>query len=520
VIIATLVPLVLALLADGNLQDDDPGLALILRPKSRCPTTGHEIGRAVRHGVSRYSNAHGSVRYVLTIQGTPVGGLQVVTKDGKSALVANLYVVPGMRRQGIASHLLAKARRDFATVTYPGDESLSADGKAFRDADTHLLPTTNLGDAIREVAAEVSTGPDADPEIARFCEQEPWDSTQPWQCGGCGILARALVVWSDGTFELWGIGSELDTGKLEKDPPDPSTETDFDLSSYDHLVVTRDGATFYDSEGKKDLDTLEEQWKYKEDWGGTVIEPLPDHVAEAIAEDRYTIRTDKALVSRMATLLETRLGPRKRWGLLTPEEIRALPDAERFRHMYEAWIGFLDAHQFDMNDRTLSRTGRRLVENLVGARILGNGATRIAFDLEDGRILKMSHGLAVNDYGEAANEHEVEIWLAVSRPEDGRAKDRALLERARGIFLPILDWDQGTGGGAWIVMPKVTSLADELGSRDTSRMPGDVQDQLERMDTLVEELRDATNLQLAWGDVVPRNVARYEGRLVLLDYGA
>jgi hypothetical protein len=50
-------------------------------------------------------------------------------------------------------------------------------------------------------------------------------------------------------------------------------------------------------------------------------------------------------------------------------------------------------------------------------------------------------------------------------------------------------------------------------------MPGDVQDQLERMDTLVEELRDATNLQLAWGDVVPKNVARYQDRLVLLDYG-
>lgn len=97
------------------------------------PAIGPESGRVRNSGIGKHVSPHGSVRYLYYLEGLPVAGLQVVTRDGATAIVANVYVEPGHRRQGLASALLARARRDFK-VQHAEEQHLSEDGKAWRDS--------------------------------------------------------------------------------------------------------------------------------------------------------------------------------------------------------------------------------------------------------------------------------------------------------------------------------------------------------------------------------------------------
>jgi GNAT superfamily N-acetyltransferase len=62
--------------------------------------------------------------------GLPLAALQIVTRDGKTARVARVYVDPRYRRQGLAAALLAHARTQFETVEHSDD--LSPAGAAWR----------------------------------------------------------------------------------------------------------------------------------------------------------------------------------------------------------------------------------------------------------------------------------------------------------------------------------------------------------------------------------------------------
>jgi GNAT superfamily N-acetyltransferase len=101
------------------------GLAGFLKPRGRVMQIGEERGRTPRNGIAHYVSPHGSHRYVLIEEGRALGALQVVTADGKHARVANVFVLPSSRRKGIATKLLARARRDFVSVEHAPDEDRS-----------------------------------------------------------------------------------------------------------------------------------------------------------------------------------------------------------------------------------------------------------------------------------------------------------------------------------------------------------------------------------------------------------
>lgn len=90
---------------------------------------GPERGSERSEGVSKFVSPHGSTRYVYYVAGVPVSALQVVSREGINALIANVYTDPDYRRQGYARELLQKARRDFRSVEH--SSGLSEEGKSW-----------------------------------------------------------------------------------------------------------------------------------------------------------------------------------------------------------------------------------------------------------------------------------------------------------------------------------------------------------------------------------------------------
>jgi GNAT superfamily N-acetyltransferase len=118
---------------DRRMGDVSEYLAVYLGDPGAVPGIGPERGRKPTSGIGRFKSPHGSVRYVWYEHGTPLAALQVVSRDGKLATIANVYTVPARRREGLAAALLARARRDFNRVTHAGEEHLSAEGRAWRE---------------------------------------------------------------------------------------------------------------------------------------------------------------------------------------------------------------------------------------------------------------------------------------------------------------------------------------------------------------------------------------------------
>jgi hypothetical protein len=108
-------------------------LAVYLGDPGAVPGIGFERGKKPTSGVARYKSPHGSVRYVWYEHGTPLAALQVVTRDGKHAVIANVYTAQARRREGLAAALLARARRDFQTVEHAGEGHLSGAARAWRE---------------------------------------------------------------------------------------------------------------------------------------------------------------------------------------------------------------------------------------------------------------------------------------------------------------------------------------------------------------------------------------------------
>lgn len=108
-------------------------LAIYLGQPGTVPGIGSERGKQPTSGIGRYKSPHGSVRYVWYEHGTPLAVLQVVTRDGKQATIANVYTVSTRRHQGLAGALLVRARRDFKKVEHAEEANLSEAGRAWRD---------------------------------------------------------------------------------------------------------------------------------------------------------------------------------------------------------------------------------------------------------------------------------------------------------------------------------------------------------------------------------------------------
>jgi hypothetical protein len=104
-----------------------------LNDRGNVPGIGPERGVKRFNGISRYTSPHGSYRYVMYVNGTPVSALQVVSRDGVHAKIANVYTVPAERRKRFAETLLMKARTDFNTVEHADPEMLTSTGKRWRD---------------------------------------------------------------------------------------------------------------------------------------------------------------------------------------------------------------------------------------------------------------------------------------------------------------------------------------------------------------------------------------------------
>ena len=120
-------------LGEWALSDVSEYLAVYLGDPGSVPGIGSERGKKPTSGIGRYKSPHGSVRYVWYEHGKPLAALQIVTRDGTHATIANVYTVAARRREGLAAALLAKARRDFKTVEHAEETSLSTSARAWRD---------------------------------------------------------------------------------------------------------------------------------------------------------------------------------------------------------------------------------------------------------------------------------------------------------------------------------------------------------------------------------------------------
>jgi GNAT superfamily N-acetyltransferase len=115
-------------------------LSYLINPAGGTAQIGPEKthGRLVGgSGILHFVSPHGSHRFVLYQERTAVGGLQVMTRDGKTGRIANVYVKPVARRAGVATKLLKRAREVFDSVAHSDD--LSADARAWKAATDESL---------------------------------------------------------------------------------------------------------------------------------------------------------------------------------------------------------------------------------------------------------------------------------------------------------------------------------------------------------------------------------------------
>ncbi len=129
--------------------------------------------------------------------------------------------------------------------------------------------------------------------------------------------------------------------------------------------------------------------------------------------------------------------------------------------------------------------GRSLGDS-IGMPVLGVGSGRIAFDLGDGRVLKVAY----NAYGQAGNRLEVQRWSQLQHESE-----------IAPLLFPVLDHDAREN--LWLVMPKSEGRGKE---------------------TTPDLQRAIASWEHEYGDEFPTdsewfNWGWLEGRWRLLDYG-
>ncbi len=92
---------------------------------------GDEKIKIITPEISLLTSPHGSYRFVYRKDGMIVSGLQVVSRDGKNGVIANVYTLPDYQRQGLARQLLNTAREVFKKVDQAPEEHRTELGKKF-----------------------------------------------------------------------------------------------------------------------------------------------------------------------------------------------------------------------------------------------------------------------------------------------------------------------------------------------------------------------------------------------------
>jgi len=108
------------------------GLVWLLAPpnsRETIPYVGREKLKWFKNGIMRLDGQFGSYRYVQFDRNgddsTPIAGLMVSAAAPGSVYATSIYVVPTMRRRGLALMILKMAERDFEVLP---TNHLSKDG--------------------------------------------------------------------------------------------------------------------------------------------------------------------------------------------------------------------------------------------------------------------------------------------------------------------------------------------------------------------------------------------------------
>jgi hypothetical protein len=148
-----------------------------------------------------------------------------------------------------------------------------------------------------------------------------------------------------------------------------------------------------------------------------------------------------------------------------------------------------EQRQDEWNEKNLSAEDWRRVRREAGLPILGNGSSRLVFDLGQGCVLKV----AFPD-NEGCNLEEAESW-------------RHAPARVRALLVPVLDDDVG---GKWLIM----ALARPFSGAHDDRAALSA-----RIETLVQKCEDTETFLRGLDDAFrPTNWGWHRGRLKLLDY--
>jgi predicted GNAT family acetyltransferase len=187
------------------------GLEVYLNDPGKVPGIGAERGKKpTGNAIAKYVSPHGSTRYVAYVEGEPVSALQVVSKDKKTAIIANVFTTPEARRQGWASRLLATARHDFKIVQHASEEDISEEGKKWRNVvkeafkyvpkETKEHKVERVRDVIREQTGlsknqshDIADAYVRGREIARLALQKNWPIENGVITGPKGTLALSAL---------------------------------------------------------------------------------------------------------------------------------------------------------------------------------------------------------------------------------------------------------------------------------------------------------------------------------------
>jgi len=102
----------------------------LLAPCSQSRSIGEEVpvnkvartfGQNGEDGIALFRSPFGSFRFVFIEDGQALGALQVMQSKPGHEVAANIFVLPEVRRRGIAKNLLQAARKKFKTIQYGPD---------------------------------------------------------------------------------------------------------------------------------------------------------------------------------------------------------------------------------------------------------------------------------------------------------------------------------------------------------------------------------------------------------------
>jgi predicted GNAT family acetyltransferase len=114
------------------LTEAENNLKQFLCDIGECPSIGDETGKTKKSGISVYKSPYGSYRYVYRVSGELVSVIQFMSRDGKKAVLSNVYTKKEHRRKGYASKLYAKAKSDFSEIEY--SDFTTDDGILFKNS--------------------------------------------------------------------------------------------------------------------------------------------------------------------------------------------------------------------------------------------------------------------------------------------------------------------------------------------------------------------------------------------------